>query len=153
MFNKLFVLLLAVNSQNVVPDNVVVKVPESTTMTVKLPAWKPKTDSYDPTIVDWMSVIAGCRATCRYDRRLCNFYIRAAAHDSLSISEGYGGADGSIFLTADEIGRPENNYDSFAYILSKNVLALAKRYNSSVADVVAVCGAVATEYQGGPKII
>lgn len=155
MLNQLcyFLLCVGIKSQNVVPDNVVVKVPESTTMSVKLPAWKPKTDSYDPTIVDWMGVISGCRATCRYDRRLCNFYIRAAAHDSLSISEGYGGADGSIFLTADEIQRPENNYDSFAFLLSKNVLALAKRYNSSVADVVAVCGAVATEYQGGPKII
>lgn len=135
------------------PQDVVVKIPDSTTLQVKLPPWKPKTTSYDPTIVDWRSVIAGCRATCRYDRRLCNFYIRAAAHDSLSVSEGFGGADGSIFLTADEIQRPENNYDSFAFLLSKNVLALAKRYNSSVADVVAVCGAVATEYQGGPTII
>jgi hypothetical protein len=139
-------------SQTIQPD-VVVKIPDSTTMQVKLPPWKPKTQSYDPTIVDWRSVIAGCRATCRYDRRLCNFYIRAAAHDSLSISEGFGGADGSVLLTADEIKRPENNYDSFAFLLSKNALALAKRYNTSVADVVAVCGAVATEYQGGPTII
>jgi len=36
---------------------------------------------------------------------LCNFYVRAAAHDSLSISEGYGGADGSLLLTEDEIRR------------------------------------------------
>jgi hypothetical protein len=133
--------------------DVVVKIPSNVTMQVKLPSWKPKTDYYDPTIVDWRSVIAGCRATCRYDRRLCNFYIRAAAHDSLSISEGFGGADGSIVLTDDEISRSENNYDSFSYLLSKNILALAKKYNSSVADVVAVCGAVATEYQGGPTII
>jgi hypothetical protein len=134
-------------------SDVVVKVQDNATMQVKLPAWKPKTEFYDPTIVDWRSVIAGCRATCRYDKRLCNFYIRAAAHDSLSVSEGFGGADGSVVLTADEIRRPENNYDSFAFLLSKNILALAKRYNSSVADVVAVCGAVATEYQGGPTII
>lgn len=140
-------------SQATTPQDVVVKIPESTTLQVKLPPWKPKTEMYDPTIVDWRSVIAGCRATCRYDKRLCNFYIRAAAHDSLSVSEGFGGADGSIFLTADEIKRPENNYDSFAFLLSKNVLALAKRYNSSVADIVAVCGAVATEYQGGPTIV
>lgn len=134
-------------------SNIVVKIPDNTTLQIKLPPWKPKTQYYDPKIVDWRSVIAGCRATCRYDKRLCNFYIRAAAHDSLSVSEGFGGADGSIFLTADEIRRPENNYDSFAFLLSKNVLELAKRYNSSVADVVAVCGAVATEYQGGPTII
>jgi hypothetical protein len=84
---------------------------------------------------------------------LCNFYVRAAAHDSFSISEGYGGADGSVMLTNDEIRRTENNYDNWAYLLSQNVLALAKRYDTSVADIVAVCGAVATEYQGGPKII
>lgn len=137
----------------ILPDNVVVKIPDNTTIRVKLPPWKPKTAFYDPTIVDWRSVIAGCRASCRFDKRLCNFYIRAAAHDSLSISEGFGGADGSIVLTQDEIKRPENNYDSFAFLLSKNVLELAKRYNSSVADVVAICGAVATEYQGGPTII
>ena len=151
-FITLFTTFTVVCSQTL-PDNVVVKIPESTTMSVKLPSWKPKTDIYDPTRVNWRSVIAGCRATCRYDRRLCNFYIRAAAHDSLSVSEGFGGADGSIFLTADEIRRPENKYDSFAFLLSQNVLALAKRYDSSVADIVAVCGAVATEYQGGPSII
>lgn len=134
-------------------QDTVVKVPNNVTMQVKLPAWKPKTQFYDPTIVDWRSVISGCRATCRYDKRLCNFYVRASAHDSLSVSEGFGGADGSLILTADEMRRPENNYDSFTFLLSKNALALAKRYNTSVADIVAVCGAVATEYQGGPTII
>ena len=134
-------------------DNIVVKLASNVTLQVKLPKWKPKTEAYDPTIVEWRSVIAGCRASCRYDRRLCNFYVRAAAHDSLSISEGYGGADGSVLLTQDELRRPENNYDSFAFLLSKNALALAKRYNTSVADIVAVCGAVATEFQGGPTIV
>jgi hypothetical protein len=131
----------------------VIKPPEAITIQVKLPSWKPKTTSYDPTIVDWSSVIAGCRASCRFERRLCNFYVRAAAHDSFSISEGYGGADGSLLLTQDEIRRAENRYDDFSFILSKNALALAKRYNSSVADVIAVCGAVATEFLGGPKIV
>lgn len=84
---------------------------------------------------------------------MCNFYVRAAAHDSLSISEGFGGADGSLLLTKDELKRPENNYDNFAFILSKNALALAMKYNASVADVIAVCGAVATEFLGGPTII
>jgi hypothetical protein len=131
----------------------VIKPPEAITIQVKLGVFKPKTTSYDPSIVDWSSVIAGCRASCRYERRLCNFYVRAAAHDSLTISEGYGGADGSLLLTQDEIRRQENRYDDFSFILSKNALALAKRYNSSVADVIAVCGAVATEFLGGPKII
>lgn len=151
-----YFLAVLISCKNVISQTVqdtLVKIPNNVTLQVKLPAWKPKTDLYDPTIVDWKGVISGCRATCRYDKRLCNFYVRAAAHDSLSVSEGFGGADGSLILTADEMSRPENNYDSFTFLLSKNVLALAKRYNSSVADVVAVCGAVATEYQGGPTII
>lgn len=148
-----FSLISSIFAQLTPESNLVIKSPEGVTLQVKLPKWKPKTTNYDPTIVDWRSVISGCRATCRYDRRLCNFYVRAAAHDSFSISEGFGGADGSVLLTQDEINRPENKYDSWAFLLSQNALALAKRYNSSVADIVAVCGAVATEYQGGPSII
>ena len=130
-----------------------IKIKGEATIIVKLPKWKPKVSDYNPSKVDWQSVIMGCRATCRFDKRLCNFYVRAAAHDSLSISEGYGGADGSLILTQDELRRPENNYDSFSYLLSKNVLALAQLYDSSVADILAVCGAVATEFHGGPTII
>jgi hypothetical protein len=133
--------------------NYVFKVNGKETVVVKVPSWKPMTSDYNPQDVDWNSVISGCRAACRFDKRLCNFYVRAAAHDSLSISESFGGSDGSIVLTKDELSRPENNYDSFAFILSKNVLALSKRFNSSVADVLAVCGAVATEFHGGPKIV
>lgn len=120
---------------------------------VNLPSWKPKEKFYNPRKVDWVSVISGCKAACHYEKRLCNFYIRAAAHDSLSVSEGFGGADGSLLLTQDELRRSENNYDNFAYLLSKNALALAKKYDTSVADIIAVCGAVATEFLGGPKII
>lgn len=154
---KLLLLILSlvcgVYSQITSDSNIVIKEGDTIVLQVKMPNWKPKTMSYDPTRVDWNGVISGCRATCRYDRRLCNFYVRASAHDSLSISEGFGGADGSLFLTLDEINRQENAYDSWAFLLSKNVLALAKRYNTSVADVIAVCGAIATEYSGGPKII
>jgi hypothetical protein len=134
-------------------QNYVLKIKGEATIIVKVPKWKPKITYYNPKKVDWNSVISGCRATCRFDKRLCNFYIRAAAHDSLSISEGYGGADGSMILTQDELSRPENNYDSFAFLLSKNVLALAQKYDSSVADILAVCGAVATEFHGGPTIV
>lgn len=149
----LFFYLKGVFCQLSIDSNIVIKENDPIVLKIKMPKWKPKTMDYDPTKVDWNGVISGCRATCRYDRRLCNFYVRAAAHDSLSISEGFGGADGSLFLTQDEIHRSENAYDSWAYLLSKNVLALAAKYNTSVADIVAVCGAVATEYQGGPKII
>lgn len=127
--------------------------PKPKVLRVKLPVWQPKEKRYIPERVDWTSVISGCRATCRYDKRLCNFYVRAAAHDSLSVSEGYGGADGSLLLTEDEIRRSENNYDNFAFLLSKNALALAKKYDASVADIIAVCGAVAVEFFGGPTII
>ena len=153
---KLLLLLLTtyqVKCQLNIDSNFVLKSQDSIVNKIKLPKWKPKTEKYDPTLVDWQSVISGCKASCRFDKRLCNFYVRAAAHDSFSISEGFGGADGSVLLTQDEIRRPENNYDSWAFLLSKNALALAKKYNTSVADVIAVCGAVSTEYLGGPKII
>jgi len=123
------------------------------TVQVRLPVNKAKLQAYDPSKVDWNGVISGCQAACRYEKRLCNFYIRAAAHDALSVSEKYGGSDGSLILTDDELRRPENNYDNFAYIISKNALALAKKYDASVADIVAVCGAVASEFLGGPKIV
>ena len=156
---KLISLLLIVpyfvSAQITSTSDLLIKDADQPTLQVKLPKWKPKTlaNAYDPTIVDWRSVISACRATYRYDRRLANFYIRAAAHDSFSISEGFGGADGSVLLTNDEMRRTENNYDSWAYLLSQNALALAKRYNTSVADIVSVCGAVATEFQGGPTIV
>ena len=108
---------------------------------------------YNPKKVDWSSVISGCHAACNFDKRLCNFYVRASAHDSLSISEGYGGADGSMLITEDELNRPENKYDSFGYILSKNALALAKKYDTSVADIISVCGAYSVKYLGGADII
>lgn len=108
---------------------------------------------YRPKRVDWESVISGCHAACNFDKRLCNFYIRASAHDSLSISEGYGGPDGSMLITEDELNRPENNYDNFGFILSKNALALAKRFDTSVADIIAVCGAYSVKYLGGIDII
>lgn len=153
IYQVFFDSLKKVNCQLNSESNIVLKSQEPIINKIKLPQWKPKTEQYDPTIVDWRSVISGCKASCRFDKRLCNFYIRAAAHDSFSISEGFGGADGSVLLTMDEIKRPENNYDSWAYLLSKNALALAKKYNTSVADIIAVCGAVSTEYLGGPKII
>lgn len=155
VFAYFLVTLPSVFLQITTNSSLVLKEADPTVLKVKLPKWKPKTvvESYDPKLVDWNSVISGCRATCRFDRRLCNFYVRAAAHDSLTLSEGFGGADGSVLLTADEISRPENNYDSWAFLLSQNALALAKRYNTSVADIIAVCGAVATEFSGGPKIV
>jgi hypothetical protein len=144
-----------VSAQITSDSNLLIKDAEQPILQIKLPKWKPKTitNTYNPNKVDWRSVVSGCRATCRYEKRLCNFYIRAAAHDSFSISEGFGGADGSVLLTQDEINRPENKYDSWAHILSQNALVLAKRYDTSVADIISVCGAVATEFQGGPTIV
>jgi hypothetical protein len=126
---------------------------EKKNILITYPAWKPKEKLYNPRKVDWSSVISGCHAACNFDKRLCNFYVRASAHDSLSISEGYGGTDGSLLITEDELNRPENNYDQFSYKLSKNALALAKRFDTSVADIISVCGAYAVKYLGGIDII
>jgi hypothetical protein len=109
--------------------------------------------NYNPRNVDWESVISGCHAACNFDKRLCNFYIRASAHDSLSISEGFGGTDGSMLITEEELNRPENDYDNFGYIISKNALALAKKFDASVADIISVCGAYSVKYLGGIDII
>jgi hypothetical protein len=109
--------------------------------------------SYDPSKVDWASVISGCKASCRFEKRLCNFYIRAAAHDALSVRDRNGGADGSLLLTDDELRRVENRHDLFAYTVSKNIRMLADKYKSSVADTLAICGAVAVEFLGGPNIL
>lgn len=109
--------------------------------------------NYDAAKVDWESVISGCHASFNYEKRLANFYIRAAAHDALAIHDRLGGSDGSVLLTQDELSRPENNYDSFTYKLSKNALALSKKFDTSVADIIAVCGAYAVTYLGGPQII
>ena len=114
---------------------------------------KDKRVEYDPSKVDWASVISGCKATCRYEKRMCNFYIRAAAHDALSVRDNVGGADGSLLLTDDELRRPENKHDLFAYTVSKNVRALSEKYKASVADVLAVCGGVAVDFLGGPQIV
>lgn len=117
------------------------------------PKLKTSSNKYNYYRIDWQSVISGCHASFNFEKRLANFYIRAAAHDSLSISEGYGGPDGSVVITDDELRRPENKYDLFAYKVSKNALALAKRFNSSVADIIAVCGAYAVQYLNGPDMI
>jgi hypothetical protein len=109
--------------------------------------------SWSPSRVDWAGVISGCKASFRYEKRLCNFYIRAAAHDALSVRENFGGADGSLLLTDDELRRPENKHDLFAYTVSKNALKLSKMYRASVADVLAVCAGAAVEFLGGPEIV
>lgn len=155
MYKGIFILLcvLNVNYGIIVEKTKYVNTKKVNTPRVKLAVNKLVSNKYDPQNVDWNGVISGCRAACRYEKRLCNFYIRAAAHDSMSISESVGGADGSLLLTEDELSRIENNHDNFAYIVSKNALALAKKYDASVADIIAVCGAVATQYLGGPDII
>jgi hypothetical protein len=92
------------------------------------PKRKTSSNKYNYFRVDWESVISGCHASFNFEKRLANFYIRAAAPDSLSISEGYGGPDGSLVITDDELRRPENKYDSFAFTVSKNALALAGNF-------------------------
>jgi hypothetical protein len=111
-----------------------------------------KSKDYNPRVIDWNAVISGCNATFRYEKRMANFYIRAAAHDAFTVHDKYGGADGSVALSVDEMLRSENIHDNFAYMVSVNVKAMAKRFKASYADIIAVCGAVATQYLGGPNI-
>jgi hypothetical protein len=117
------------------------------------PVYKGRNSIYIPQKVNWKNLINECRVSFANEKRLANFYIRAAAHDALSIVDGFGGADGSLLLTLDELKRPENNYDTFGFIVSKNALELAKKFDASVADIIAVCGAIASEFLGGPNII
>jgi hypothetical protein len=51
----------------------------------------------------------------------------------------------SLLLTKDELLRPENNYDTFSTITARAMIKIASFENASVADVLAVCGAVAIE--------
>jgi len=115
--------------------------------------YDPLDKNWGPSKVDWAGVISGCRASFRFEKRLSNFYIRAAAHDALSVRDNFGGADGSLLLTEDELRRPENKHDLFAYTVSKNALELSKMYRASVADVLAVCAGVAVEFLGGPRVL
>lgn len=119
-------------------------VPITADMVSQLRLSSPYETSYDPTKVDWVSLISGCKASFRYEKRLANFYIRAAFHDSASQ------ADGSFALTLDELTR--NNYDNFAFLVARNAQELSKTFHASVADVIAVCGAVATEVLKAPNL-
>jgi hypothetical protein len=48
-------------------------------------------------------------------------------------------------LTKEELLRPENDYDKFSSITSRAMIKIASFEDASVADVLAVCGAVAIE--------
>ena len=109
-------------------------------------------DNYDPTKVKWSIVVQSCNEAFAFEKRYANFFIRTSAHDSLAFDSKSGGADGSVLLTEDELSRPENTYDQFTYKLSPIAKKIADRTRASVADVIAVCGAVAVEYLGGPNI-
>lgn len=109
-------------------------------------------EEYDPIKVNWTSVVQSCNEAFAIEKRYANFFIRASAHDSLAINSKYGGADGSVLITKDEVGRPENKQDKFAYTLAPIAMNITNITGASVADVIAVCGAVAVEYLGGPNI-
>jgi hypothetical protein len=51
----------------------------------------------------------------------------------------------SLLLTKDELLRPENDYDRFSTIASRAMIKIASFEDASVADVLALCGAVAIE--------
>lgn len=108
--------------------------------------------SYDPVNVKWTLVVQSCNEAFAFEKRYASFFIRTSAHDSLAFNNESGGADGSVLLTKDELSRPENTYDKFTHKLAPVAKKIAFRTGASVADVIAVCGAVAVEYLGGPNI-
>ncbi|KAG2484027.1 hypothetical protein HYH03_017117 [Edaphochlamys debaryana] len=119
--------------------------------------WSPKVpktkagDGYDPRGKDWASVVSVCRALFQYEKRFASFFIRSSFHDSMAVDVSQcpgpecGGADASLFLTFDELARPENAYDNFALITARAAKKIASFFDISVADTVAVCAAVAPE--------
>lgn len=115
------------------------------------------TPDYDPSQVDWRSVVVACRESIRYERRLGNFYLRIAFHDSMSVTctdpRTCRGADGSLPLSSEEQGLAQNSFDGFSAIASKWIVAIARWYQASIADTVAVCGAVAIQTSGGPDVL
>lgn len=115
------------------------------------------TNKYDPEQVDWRSLVVSCAKSVQYEKRLGNFYIRMAFHDSMSVTckdgQGCRGADGSLPLFSEEQLLQQNSFDGFSTIASKWILAIASKYQASVADTVAVCGAVAIEVLGGPDVL
>ncbi len=85
---------------------------------------------------------------------MANFYVRAAAHDSLTVDgDGNGGADGSFVLNPAERERAENAYDRMSTYVWKSSIAIASLYDISVADVIALCGAEGSYFTGGPNPI
>lgn len=109
-------------------------------------------EDYEPLKVNWTSVVQSCNDAFTVEKRYANFFIRASAHDSLAFNHKEGGADGSVVLTKDEISRPENKQDKFIYTLAPIAINISNTTGASVADVIAVCGAVAVEFLGGPNL-
>lgn len=110
-----------------------------------------QTPAYDPTKVDWASVVDSCAAAFRFERRLGSFALRASFHDVASVTPqcatnpgpGCGGADGSLMLSADEQLHETNRVELFASNTARVVLPIAKKYGASVADTLHVCALVA----------
>ncbi|KAG2484888.1 hypothetical protein HYH03_016369 [Edaphochlamys debaryana] len=126
--------------------------------------WSPKVSTvkagqeYNPRDKDWASVVSVCRALFQYEKRFASFFIRSSFHDSMAVDVTQcpgpycGGADASLFLTLDELSRPENADDNFALITARAAKKIASFFDISVADTVAVCAAVAPEVLSGGRM-
>jgi hypothetical protein len=110
---------------------------------------------YDPTKVDWASVVEACASAIRFERRLGSFALRAAFTDAGSLTaqcaadptsspdDGCGGADGSLLISADEQLHKHTIGELYAANTAKFVLPIATKFGSSVADTLQVCALVA----------
>lgn len=112
----------------------------------------PIASTYDPTTVDWQSLIDSIEFLFASEKRLCNFAVRLAFHDSGAFSDGVGGADGSVILNLAESLRPENDDHNFVSIMRRALRDIQIFYQVSWSDIIAVAGALGTECLNGPRV-
>lgn len=126
-------------------------------------AGTPQGDGYDPRYKDWAGVVSVCRALFKYEKRFAGFFTRASFHDALSLDAvkcskdptSCGGADASLFLTLEELVRGENSQHHTAFLAGQAAIKIAAWFDTSVADVLAVCAGEAPAFisKGRAKII
>ena len=75
----------------------------------------------------------------------CQVNLTACLSTDPAVRALCGGADASVYLSVEEMVQPQNAYDDFAFIAGRALTKIASFYDISVADCMAVCGAVAIE--------
>lgn len=117
---------------------------------------------------DWASVLWSCKEVIKFEKRLGNYFVRDAFHDSGSVNPAScppgdcPGLDASVFIgvNSNPTGpfNPVNERDRFenspfSFIAMQAARKIADNYGVSIADVLAICAAATVEVFGGPAII